>query len=51
MSNNKKRKPLCITLEEAKKRYNEGDVTILDVVDPGRYKEIINEPDARWKYG
>jgi len=40
MSNNKKRKPLRISLEEANERYDEGDVIILDVVDPGTYEEL-----------
>ena len=40
MSNNKKRKPLRISLEEAKERYDEGDVTILDVVDPSPYEKL-----------
>lgn len=40
MSNNKKRKPLRIPLEEAKERFDEGDVTILDVVDPGTCEKL-----------
>lgn len=32
--------PIRMSLEEAKERYDEGDVTVLDVVDPGAYEEL-----------
>jgi rhodanese-related sulfurtransferase len=43
MSNDSKRRPLRISLEEAKKRYDEEEVTILDVVDPGTYEGLSQQ--------
>lgn len=40
MNDNRKREPIRISVDEAKTRYDESDVTILDVVDPGTYEEL-----------
>lgn len=37
---NEGREPIRVSLEEAKEAYDEGDVTILDVVDTGTYEEL-----------
>ena len=47
MSKQGKRQPIRISVDEAKKRYDENDVTILDVVDPGTYERLsVRIPDA-----
>lgn len=38
MSN--KNKPIRISIDEAKDRYDEGRVTVLDVVDPGTFEQL-----------
>jgi len=40
MSNDSQKQPLRISIEEAKQRYDKGNVTLLDVVDPGSYEEL-----------
>lgn len=40
MSDRARREPVRISLEEAKKRFDRGDVTILDVVDTPNYDEF-----------
>ena len=40
MREKEKRKPIRISVDEAKKRYDESDVTILDIVDPGAYEAL-----------
>lgn len=42
MSQQEKRKPIRISVEEAKKRYDEDGATILDVVDPGTYERLTS---------
>lgn len=34
------REPIRISLEKAKERYDEGDVSVLDVVDKGTYDTL-----------
>ena len=43
MGNNNERQRIRISVEEAKKRFDENDVTILDVVDPGAYKKLSQQ--------
>lgn len=43
MSKYSKRKPIRISVEEAKERYDENEVTILDVVDPGSYEHLSHQ--------
>lgn len=38
--NEEGRGPIRISRQEAKERYDQGGVTILDVVDPGSYEEL-----------
>jgi rhodanese-related sulfurtransferase len=40
MSEQNGRKPIRISVEEAKERYDEEAVTIVDVVDPGTYEKL-----------
>ena len=40
MSENRERRPLRISVEEAKERYDENEVTVVDVVDPGTYERL-----------
>jgi rhodanese-related sulfurtransferase len=37
---NNKREPVRISVDEAKNRANQDEITILDVVDPGAYEKI-----------
>jgi rhodanese-related sulfurtransferase len=43
MSDQDKAKPLRIPLEEAKERYDEEEVTVLDVVDPRSYEQLSQQ--------
>lgn len=43
MSENRKRQPLRISVDEAKESYDENEVTILDVVDPGAYEQLSHK--------
>jgi rhodanese-related sulfurtransferase len=40
MSNDSKREPLRISVDEAKEIYDHEAVTVLDVVDPGTYEKL-----------
>ncbi|MDX1615534.1 MAG: hypothetical protein R3300_14580 [Candidatus Promineifilaceae bacterium] len=40
MAEEKERKPIRVSLEEAKRIYDEEEATVLDVVDPGSYEEL-----------
>jgi rhodanese-related sulfurtransferase len=40
MSNDRASEPIRISVQEAKERYDEGDVKTLDVVDPGTFEQI-----------
>jgi rhodanese-related sulfurtransferase len=43
MTGDGKRRPLRITVEEAKERYDEHEVTVLDVVDPGTHEQLSQQ--------
>jgi len=43
MSEKKKSRPLRISVEEAKERYNQDEVTVVDVVDPWTYKRLSQQ--------
>jgi rhodanese-related sulfurtransferase len=43
MSDNGKRRPLRISAEEARERYNQDEVTVLDVVDPWTYERLSQQ--------
>ena len=43
MSDDEKRRPLRISVEEAKERYDEDDVTVVDVVDPWTYERLSQQ--------
>ena len=40
MSDQTTNKPIRLAVDEAKERYDTGQATILDVVDPGPYEEL-----------
>lgn len=40
---NNKRQPIRISVDEVKARYDEGEITVLDVVDPGTYEELSHQ--------
>jgi rhodanese-related sulfurtransferase len=43
MSDKNERRPIRISVEEAKGRYDENEATILDVVDPGAYEQLSHQ--------
>lgn len=43
MSGNGERKRLRISVDEAKERYDENEVTVLDVVDPDTYEQLSQQ--------
>ncbi len=43
MNDNGARRPLRISVEEAKERYDENQVTVLDVVDPWTYERLSQQ--------
>ena len=43
MSGNSEGRPVRISVEEAKERYDENEVTVLDVVDPGTYEQLSQQ--------
>jgi rhodanese-related sulfurtransferase len=40
MSNDRTSEPIRIHVQEAKERYEAGDLTTLDVVDPGTFEQV-----------
>lgn len=43
MSERGEGRPLRISVDEAKERYDESGVTVLDVVDPGTYRRLSQQ--------
>jgi hypothetical protein len=43
MSNHGERRPLRISVEEAKERYDENEVTVVDVVDPHTHERLSQQ--------
>lgn len=43
MSGNSESRPLRISVEEAKERYDDNEVTVLDVVDPATYEQLSQQ--------
>jgi rhodanese-related sulfurtransferase len=43
MSSNSERRPIRISVEEAKERYDENEVTVVDVVDPETYERLSQQ--------
>lgn len=43
MSSSSERRPIRISVEEAKERYDENEVTVVDVVDPETYERLSQQ--------
>jgi len=46
MSGNSESRPLRLTVEEAKERYDENQVTVLDVVSPATYEHLSQQIES-----